>query len=531
MAVPPALERVVRTCLSKDPGQRFQTALELKRALAWAFEQPAVASRPQRSMVDRNCRCRRNWRARRLGCLAISASGNPGTRAAIRHRAARQRTIHHRRGFGRDRAVSRRTNRGFCRHAGRTKRLVGTHAGRHRGAAAVRNRGRVLAVLVARQQVHRVFRRRQAAPHRSHRAHGHSHLRYTLVRAAAARGPTTDVFCSLRSPLASSQVPASGGTPSPLTKFDASQWRCRALLAAGAARRKLLVPGAKRQAGWQRRVCGLARQSEPSRSSDYHRHQRHLRIGLFAMDARHNADGAAVRSEEAEADGRGGAGGRPGWKIRHYGTDERGRVQQWAAALLRQRFEPAHLAGCNRQAVGDPGRTQRLRHLPHLSGWAPGGCGYWKSHAGRSMAAGRGAQRLQPFHIHRRRPFGSGMVAGRPHDCVSLAQRDFSQGFQRRRRRAARHAIGYAAISHGLVAQRADDPVQPVLSWDRNRSLGSSRDSGRQSHGPAASLLAHAIQRTGRPVFTRNESTLGGLHVQRIRTVRSVRASVSGSAR
>ena len=44
LAAPPALERVVRTCLSKDPNQRFQTALELKRALAWAFEQPAVVS-------------------------------------------------------------------------------------------------------------------------------------------------------------------------------------------------------------------------------------------------------------------------------------------------------------------------------------------------------------------------------------------------------------------------------------------------------------------------------------------------------
>jgi eukaryotic-like serine/threonine-protein kinase len=44
LPVPPAIERVVRTCLAKDPGQRFQTALELKRALAWAFEQPSTAS-------------------------------------------------------------------------------------------------------------------------------------------------------------------------------------------------------------------------------------------------------------------------------------------------------------------------------------------------------------------------------------------------------------------------------------------------------------------------------------------------------
>jgi serine/threonine protein kinase len=30
------LDRVVRTCLAKDPAQRFQTALDLKRALQWS---------------------------------------------------------------------------------------------------------------------------------------------------------------------------------------------------------------------------------------------------------------------------------------------------------------------------------------------------------------------------------------------------------------------------------------------------------------------------------------------------------------
>jgi Tol biopolymer transport system component/tRNA A-37 threonylcarbamoyl transferase component Bud32 len=39
LPVAPALERVVRTCLNKDPGQRYQTALEVQRALHWAFQQ------------------------------------------------------------------------------------------------------------------------------------------------------------------------------------------------------------------------------------------------------------------------------------------------------------------------------------------------------------------------------------------------------------------------------------------------------------------------------------------------------------
>jgi eukaryotic-like serine/threonine-protein kinase len=34
----PPLERVIRTCLAKDPERRFQTATDLKRALLWAIE-------------------------------------------------------------------------------------------------------------------------------------------------------------------------------------------------------------------------------------------------------------------------------------------------------------------------------------------------------------------------------------------------------------------------------------------------------------------------------------------------------------
>ena len=46
----PPLERVIRTCLAKDPDGRFQTAPEAKRALTWALEQAPVvtASKPNR---------------------------------------------------------------------------------------------------------------------------------------------------------------------------------------------------------------------------------------------------------------------------------------------------------------------------------------------------------------------------------------------------------------------------------------------------------------------------------------------------
>src|SRR5438128_9675467 len=38
------LERVVRRSLAKDPEQRFQTARDLKAALAWTLEPPPAAT-------------------------------------------------------------------------------------------------------------------------------------------------------------------------------------------------------------------------------------------------------------------------------------------------------------------------------------------------------------------------------------------------------------------------------------------------------------------------------------------------------
>jgi eukaryotic-like serine/threonine-protein kinase len=43
----PPLARVIATCLKKDPEQRFQNALDLKRALMWAIEEQARSERPK----------------------------------------------------------------------------------------------------------------------------------------------------------------------------------------------------------------------------------------------------------------------------------------------------------------------------------------------------------------------------------------------------------------------------------------------------------------------------------------------------
>jgi Tol biopolymer transport system component/tRNA A-37 threonylcarbamoyl transferase component Bud32 len=50
LTVAPPLERIVKRSLAKDPDQRFQTARDLKAALAWALEHPpsAAAAKPGR---------------------------------------------------------------------------------------------------------------------------------------------------------------------------------------------------------------------------------------------------------------------------------------------------------------------------------------------------------------------------------------------------------------------------------------------------------------------------------------------------
>jgi Tol biopolymer transport system component/predicted Ser/Thr protein kinase len=47
----PPLERVIRTCLEKDPDRRFQTARDLKRNLTWAAEQPIAANAARRIWI------------------------------------------------------------------------------------------------------------------------------------------------------------------------------------------------------------------------------------------------------------------------------------------------------------------------------------------------------------------------------------------------------------------------------------------------------------------------------------------------
>jgi len=47
--LPAPLDRILKTCLEKDPGKRFQNALDLKRALQWALDQRQQSAPPPRA--------------------------------------------------------------------------------------------------------------------------------------------------------------------------------------------------------------------------------------------------------------------------------------------------------------------------------------------------------------------------------------------------------------------------------------------------------------------------------------------------
>ena len=51
--VPSSLDRVVRTCLAKDPDERFQSAHDLKRAIEWSIAGPEAAPVPSSSKSSR----------------------------------------------------------------------------------------------------------------------------------------------------------------------------------------------------------------------------------------------------------------------------------------------------------------------------------------------------------------------------------------------------------------------------------------------------------------------------------------------
>ena len=73
--VPPALNRVVRTCLAKDPEDRFQTAHDVKLQLEWVQEGGSEAGLPAPVVARRKNREKVAWAAAAVMAVAAAALG------------------------------------------------------------------------------------------------------------------------------------------------------------------------------------------------------------------------------------------------------------------------------------------------------------------------------------------------------------------------------------------------------------------------------------------------------------------------
>src|SRR5215831_5526867 len=60
---PPALDRIVKTCLAKDPEDRFQTAHDARLQLQWIAESSSAAGVPAPVVARRRNRERFAWAA------------------------------------------------------------------------------------------------------------------------------------------------------------------------------------------------------------------------------------------------------------------------------------------------------------------------------------------------------------------------------------------------------------------------------------------------------------------------------------
>src|SRR5207247_1752785 len=70
---PPALDRLVQTCLAKDPEDRFQTAHDVKLQLQWIAEGGSQAGVPVPVATRRKSRERLAWVVAAVAVLAAAA--------------------------------------------------------------------------------------------------------------------------------------------------------------------------------------------------------------------------------------------------------------------------------------------------------------------------------------------------------------------------------------------------------------------------------------------------------------------------
>ena len=94
---PPALERVVQTCLEKDPDKRWQSAREVKHALEWLSSETPKPSAPapaRRKWLWPAVARRRDRRRSGPGPLGSLAKAGSRASRALRSRTRRENDVH-----------------------------------------------------------------------------------------------------------------------------------------------------------------------------------------------------------------------------------------------------------------------------------------------------------------------------------------------------------------------------------------------------------------------------------------------------
>ena len=81
---PPALDRVIRTCLAKDPDERWQSARDLKRELQWIAGSGSQVGEPARPVALRKGRNVLSWALTAAALLVAAAAGAAALRYAQR---------------------------------------------------------------------------------------------------------------------------------------------------------------------------------------------------------------------------------------------------------------------------------------------------------------------------------------------------------------------------------------------------------------------------------------------------------------
>ena len=167
--VGPPLDRVIRACLAKDPEQRFQTALDLKRALDWASDhQPAVKRRFA-------------WVWVAVAALALGLVGgwvvSQLSRASPGGHAVRLQLAPPDGGQSlRLRSFPGWPHFGLWSCRQRKKRTLAPAAGRHGRAALAGHGGRPLSILVTGRKIHRLLCCEQTVAHKCSRGPAECHL-------------------------------------------------------------------------------------------------------------------------------------------------------------------------------------------------------------------------------------------------------------------------------------------------------------------------------------------------------------------